>query len=318
MPKRKSDTTERDWLRRNVPARTLTRRIDKALTDIRKHTAPTLHESDEDGSQTERHRAEPLKQAQEGENPTQVEEQRAEPFIIAQESDDDSSQIQEQTAEHLTLGQENNEDATQIQQHRAGSSTMLQDSVPQELQDVDSHGLTEGQMSEVSDAYMQELKSQFNTDPSGVSQEEKALLTDRDVHSWQLTPANPSPNPNPDLTCLWGVNVVDEELVMKNALCQIEERIWRERGMWDRGLATERNQREKLQHQSWTGFKAQRKKKRKREEEEMRRRRRSRQRGGGDEEEQEGEEEGGEVDKEEEEQEEVEDVGYIMHDLPHS
>ncbi|XP_035798111.1 uncharacterized protein LOC118469402 [Amphiprion ocellaris] len=151
MPKRKlhtPDTTERDWLRRSIPPRTLTRwkkrKIDQTLTDIRNRTTQQ-HGSDEDGSQREPQRAEPLTLAQEGEDVTRRGEERAEPFTLAHGSDNDGTQMEEQTAELLTLAQKNNEDAIQIQEQRAGSSTMLQDSVPQEVQDVHSYGLTEGQ-----------------------------------------------------------------------------------------------------------------------------------------------------------------------------
>ncbi|CAB1435431.1 unnamed protein product [Pleuronectes platessa] len=152
MPKRKvvrPNTTERDWLRRNIPTRTLTRwkkrKINRALSDSGEHTAQ--HESDEDDTQREEQRAGPLTvPQQESEDTTQRDELREEPLTLPQESDEDDSQREEERAEPLTVPQENNEGGSQRQEQRAESFTMVQDNVPQEVDDVhSSHGLTEEQ-----------------------------------------------------------------------------------------------------------------------------------------------------------------------------
>ncbi|XP_036961593.1 uncharacterized protein LOC119023611 [Acanthopagrus latus] len=153
MSKRKHNVTpnteETDWLRENVPRRTLTRwkkrKINKTLSDIEKHTAQR-HEIDEDASQSKEQRAEPFTLTQEiDEDASQSKEQRAEPFTLTQEVDDDASQREEHRAEPFTLTQESDEDASQREEQRAEPFTLPQDNVPQAIDDVHTHGLTEEQ-----------------------------------------------------------------------------------------------------------------------------------------------------------------------------
>ncbi|XP_030299005.1 uncharacterized protein LOC115597316 isoform X10 [Sparus aurata] len=132
MSKRKHNVTlntkDKDWLRENVPRRTLTRwkkrKINRTLTDIEKHTAQR-HEIDEGASQSE--------------------EQRAEPFTLTQEIDEDASQSEEQRAEPFTSTQEIDEDPSQSEEQRAEPFTSTQDNVPQAIDDVHTQGLTEEQ-----------------------------------------------------------------------------------------------------------------------------------------------------------------------------
>ncbi|XP_030264254.1 uncharacterized protein LOC115575952 isoform X8 [Sparus aurata] len=135
MSKRKHNVTlntkEKDWLRENVPRRTLTRwkkrKINRTLTDIEKHTAQR-HEIDEGASQSEEQRAEPFTLTQEiDEDASQSEEQRAEPFTSTQEIDEDASQSEEQRAEPFTLTQEIDEDASQSEEQRAEPFTSTQE-----------------------------------------------------------------------------------------------------------------------------------------------------------------------------------------------
>ncbi|XP_041840374.1 uncharacterized protein LOC121641997 [Melanotaenia boesemani] len=150
MPKRKlvtSDTTERDWLRKNVPTRTLTRwkkrKINRALTDIGKHT--TQHGSDVDDGKREELRAETLRVPQESEDTTQRDEQIADSRTVPWESVEDNSQI-EQRAQPFRVPQDYIEVATQRQEQRTEPFTVVQENFPQEGGDVhSSHGLTEEQ-----------------------------------------------------------------------------------------------------------------------------------------------------------------------------
>ncbi|XP_036966619.1 uncharacterized protein LOC119026379 [Acanthopagrus latus] len=106
----------------------------------------TRMEIDEDASQSKEQRAEPFTLTQEiDEDASQSKEQRAEPFTITQEVDDDASQREEQRAELFTLTQEGDEDASQREEQRAEPFTLPQDNVPQAIDDVNTHGLTEEQ-----------------------------------------------------------------------------------------------------------------------------------------------------------------------------
>ncbi|RVE56179.1 hypothetical protein OJAV_G00233290 [Oryzias javanicus] len=156
MSKRKlltPDLTERNWLRKNIPGRITRwkkRRIEKTLKDSGEHTtqhnsedttqkvdksAELTQESDENDTQIEEQRGEPLILTQDWEGITQ----KALPFIPAQENDDDDAIQTVFGIEPVVLAQENTHVSSQGQEERAESFTMSCAS-----QEVDAHsrGLT--------------------------------------------------------------------------------------------------------------------------------------------------------------------------------
>ncbi|XP_028297797.1 uncharacterized protein LOC114459844 [Gouania willdenowi] len=145
----------------------------------------TAQEHDEDASQPCKHRAETLTISQlvtllleSDEDARKTNELRVETSTISHDSDEDDSQTEEQRAETFNEAQssQSNDDAgSQTEVQRADLSTLEQENVPQDMDVVHSHGLTEGQ------SFISILSFALKHNTTGVLTED--LLTLLKLHS---------------------------------------------------------------------------------------------------------------------------------------